>query len=173
MSVKKPVIKFTDFDYPSLSELSPDVFSFWKEFLDAGKSEWEVEFIGKHWKMGSLWEWEEREIVRKYANYPIGVRDRLSKVDVLVHSILEVRDISSGVSYSFEKEEDKVLLKHILLSADPYIVDLLYQVYLIGQTRNRERLARKYPEISKILANDFFVSFGSSSEEEESEKKKE
>jgi len=153
-------IRFTDFEVPNIQDIPED----YKDLLDLinlGKYEWIVQLYNYEFKMGSLWEWEWREIYRKLSGLDILAKDRLIKVEVLTKAIIEIKSYTTNKTYKFKDESQKVILRHILLSLDRKVIDELYEGFSYGEEVALKKFKQNLEEIRRRVKSDFFADFGS------------
>ena len=154
-------IRLTDFETPDLDELKEffgaedDII----KLLDLGKHEWTVEVLGYVFKFGTLWEWEWREIYRKLSGLDIVAKEKLLKVEVLTKAIIELIT-PSNKKYTFVKEEEKVALRHLLLSLSPRVIDDLYAAFNYGEEIALKKFKSEVKELERRVKVNFFVSYG-------------
>jgi hypothetical protein len=86
----------------------------------------------------------------------------LSGVDFLTQSIIQISD--GKKTFNLTKEEEKVLLRTLLLKMDDKIIRELYDAYLYLERREQENFIKKYGKLREKLAKDFFDLPGLSSE---------
>lgn len=153
------MIDLTNFEYPNLSEI--EIF---KDLVNHGKFEWKVQLAGYEFRMGNLWEHEYRHIARKLNGLDPTAKSRIFPLEVLNLAIIEVTRLSDNYTTSFRVENSRVILRHLLLSLSPFIIDQLYKAYEIGEAKAREEFEKKFQQDIENLNKGFFGQFGSFSE---------
>lgn len=154
-------IRLTDFEVPNINELPPEYnVAELLELLNLGKKEWVVQLYNYEFKMGSLWEWEWREIYRKLSGLDLIAKERLIKVEVLNKAIIQIRNNSTNKIWEFIKEDQKVVLRHLLLSMDKKVIDELYEGFMYGEEIALKQFKSKLNEISRRVSDDFFGQSG-------------
>jgi hypothetical protein len=153
-------IRLTDFEVPNLNDLPSD-YQDLLDLINLGKYEWVVQLYNYEFKMGSLWEWEWREIYRKLSGLDLLAKDRLIKVEVLTKAIIEVKSYSTNKTWEFKEESQKVILRHLLLSMDKKVIDDLYEGFNYGEEIALKKFKEKLEDIKRRVKSDFFVDFGS------------
>lgn len=150
-------IRLTDFEVPNLEELPEelDVQSI-MDLINLGKKEWTVQLFNYEFKMGSLWEWEWREIYRKLSGLDIVAKERLIKVEVLTKAIISLKSYTENREWNFKEAKDKVYLRHILLALDKKVIDELYAGFLYGEELALKQFKSNLEDITKRVKGDFF-----------------
>lgn len=150
----------TNFETPSINQI-PNMF---KELLNYGSEMWDVEMFGFNWVFATLQEYEARTIYRKLSNIiDSNIKARLLWVETLTRCIMEATKLKNGETAKFHNEEDKMVLRHILLSLDTKTIEALYKAYARGEKLAIEKFNREFPDIKETLHKDFFDIAGSSS----------
>jgi hypothetical protein len=153
-------IRLTDFEVPNLGDLPSD-YQDLLDLINLGKYEWIVQLYNYEFKMGSLWEWEWREIYRKLSGLDLLAKDRLIKVEVLTKAIIEIKSYTTNKTWEFKEESQKVILRHLLLSMDKKVIDDLYDGFNYGEEIALKKFREKLEDIRRRVKSDFFVDFGS------------
>lgn len=150
-----------DIEIPNLTELSDEYKTDEIErLMNLGKYEWKVQLKNYEFHMGSLAEWEWREIYRKLSGLDLVAKDRLIRLEVLVKAIISLRDFTTNKVWEFRNPHQKVYLRNILLSADKVIIDELYEGYLYGERIALEKFKKDLKDISERVTSDFFGQSG-------------
>jgi hypothetical protein len=158
MARGEAVIKLAGFEYPQGK--IPETFD---DLLDFGRKSWLVECFGYQWEYATIDEWEGREVTKRGANLDDYTRGRLMKIDFLTQSVIRAKCLKADKTFEFEKEVDKVLLRTILLSCDPKVINVLWDGYMLGARMADKEFEDNIKDIRQRIAEGFFVLAGESS----------
>jgi len=153
-------IRLTDFEVPNLNDLPSD-YQDLLDLVNLGKYEWVVQLYNYEFKMGSLWEWEWREIYRKLSGLDLLAKDRLIKVEVLMKAIIEIKSYTTNKVWEFKEESQKVILRHVLLSVDRKVIDELYEGFSYGEEIALKKFKENLEDLKRRVKGNFFGDFGS------------
>ena len=153
-----------NFEYPT-KELIPQDFM---SLTEIAKQEWEVEMFGFKWFMVRLDEYENRILTRRTANYDLMTKGYLERVDILNRAIVRTIRITDNKIFDFYSEDEKISLRHLLLSIDPLLITELYEAYTAGSMQIEEQFRKQFPNIRDQFKKGFFVSPSGSSKPSDS-----
>lgn len=150
-----PQLDLLRFTVPNLGEIPQDYLAGLDDLLNLGKEEVEFDLYGYRWTMGTLWEWEEREIESSLSGYDIGARIRLQRVEVLNRSITKIVN-PYGHEWHIETALDRAHLRNLLLSLDPNVLIYLYNIYVRMREVATRRFERNYNQLEEVFKQPFF-----------------
>jgi hypothetical protein len=154
------IIRFATNEIPEPDSIPSD----FAELMAVGRKDAEIQFFGFSWHLYTIEEWERREIVRRLANLDPISKIRLSKVEFLTQSIVEVTRLQDRKQFTFSTSDKKPIIRNILLASDSKVVDELYEAYSLLEEIAQREYDRKYEGVREQMKSSFFGSTGESSE---------
>jgi hypothetical protein len=149
------------FKYSNFPETKvPDSFN---DLLAIGRKQADVEIFDRKWAIATLDQWELDEVNRKMVNIDVLTRSQLIKIEVLTCAIVKCTELKTSTEHSFAHDDEKPILRSLLLLLDPKIVNELYAAYQILEESARREFRDKYSEAIEKIRKDFFVLPGTSS----------
>jgi len=153
----------TSSEYPRLDKLDRDFLAQFTELINLGSDTWTVEIGGYTFEFGLLSEWEERAVLRRTSNLDALTRNKLLRVEVLTQAIISIES-PQKVKHSFLQLEEKVVLRIVLLSLKPDVIDYIYGAYEWGAQKARAEIQSKLGKLEEVVSKGFFGQLGESSE---------
>lgn len=147
-----------DIEIPNLNELPKEyAIDEIEKLINLGKYVWKVQLKNYEFKMGTLAEWEWREIYRKLSGLDLIAKERLMRVEVLTKAIISIKDFTTNKEWEFVEAHQKIHLRSILLAMDKAVIEDLYNGFLYGENIAIQKFKEDLKDISERVTSDFFV----------------
>lgn len=106
--------------------------------------------------LAPLREFEQRIVAMRIANYDNATKELLKRIEVLTYSIVAIVT-PSGTAFEFLDIHEKIILRNLLLSFPPDIVEYLYLAYQLVEAEQKKRISEIIGgNPQEVLAKGFF-----------------